>query len=64
MTYNGISNVQTLLRTVDVPVQVSVGKPIILSEDPLYISQVLHATDGKVRTVGQDVVLSHGSYSV
>ena len=64
MTHNGIANVQTLLRTVDVPVRVSAGRSNILSEDPLYISQVVHATDGTVRTVGQGGVLSHGSYPV
>jgi len=62
--HNGISHEQTLLRTVDVPVRLSDGGPIILIEDPLYISQVLYATDGTVHTVGQDGVLAHGWYSV
>ena len=64
MTHNGISHLQTLLRTVEVPVRVSGGRPITLSEDPLDISQALHATKGTVRIVGQEDFLSHGSYSV
>ena len=53
VTQNGSSTVQILLRTVQVSVRVSAGSPIVLSEDPLDISQVLRATDGMVRTVGQ-----------
>jgi hypothetical protein len=64
VTHNGISHVQTLLRTVDVPVRLSAGRPIILSEDPFDISHVLHATIGTVLTVGQDDFLSNGPYSV
>jgi hypothetical protein len=64
VTHNGISHVQILLCTVEVPVWVSAGRPIILSEDPLDISQVLYATDGTVRTAEQGGSLSHGSYSV
>ena len=52
-----------LLRIVEVPVQVSAGRPIILVEDPLDISQVLYAADRTVRTVEQDGFLSHGLYS-
>jgi hypothetical protein len=53
-----------LLRTVEVPVRVSAGRPIILIEDPLDIPQVLYATDGTMRIVEQDGFFSHGLYSV
>jgi len=65
VTQNGISHVQILLRPVEVPVRVSAGSPIILSEYPFDISEVLqHETDGTVRAVEQDGFLSHGLYSV
>jgi hypothetical protein len=46
---------------VEVPVRVLAGRPIILTEDALDISQAVHATDGTLRTVGQEGFLSHGS---
>jgi hypothetical protein len=64
LTHDVMSHVQILLRTVEVSVRVSVGRPIILSEDPLEFSQDLQATDGTVPTVGQDGSLSHRFYSV
>jgi hypothetical protein len=64
VTHNGISHVQILLRTLEVPVRVSAGRPNIICENPLDISQVIDATDGTVRSVGQEGFLSHGSHSV